>query len=348
MKFNYKYMYIFIPISIILYYGNFYVACFLTTFLSIIPLAIVLCRYTDKISSKLGDKIGGILNATTGNLPELLICIFALNSGMLDLVRAGLIGSIIGNMLLVQGISIFAGGIKFKDQKFNKNIARTNFALLSICITGILVVSICNMALNVSSNIFSLSIGISIILIVIYILGLIFSLVTHRKLFLHDGDTTSDSSSEDVNVKKCIGVFILIGLIMVFQSNILVNSLEYISTTFSISQHFLGIIVIPLIGNIGEYATAIVMALRNKINLCIEISVGSSMQIALLSAPILVIVSMFIGNPLSLVFPIYHILCLIIALIVSFFVFQDGKTYWLEGSIMIATYIILALGYYFM
>ncbi|KMT20834.1 calcium/proton exchanger [Clostridium cylindrosporum] len=341
-----KYLCIFIPISIALYYYEFYIPCFIATFLSIIPLAIILCDYTDKVSSKLGDKVGGIINATTGNLPELLICIFAINSGMFDLVRAGIIGSIIGNMLLVQGISIFAGGIKYKEQTFNRNIARTNFALLFICIIGILVVSICSLALNVSENINSLSIGVSIILIIIYVLGLIFSLVTHKKLFLHD--TPSEESPKNVNMKKCIFVFTVIALIMVLQSHILVNTLEYISTTFSISQHFLGIIVVPLIGNIGEYATAIVMALKNKINLCIEISVGSSIQIALLSAPILVIVSMFVGNPLSLVFAAYHILCLIIALLLSFFVFQDGKTYWLEGSIMIAAYVILALGYYFM
>lgn len=341
-----KYLCIFIPISIILYFNKLYIPCFIATFLSIIPLAIILCEYTEKISSKLGDKVGGIINATTGNLPELLICLFALNSGMLDLVRAGIIGSIIGNMLLVQGISIFAGGIKFKEQVFNKNIARTNFAMLSICITGILVVSICNIALNVSTKIHSLSIGVSVILITIYILGLIFSLVTHKKLFHHEAETKSNE--ENVNIRKCIMVFAIIGIVMIFQSNILVDTLEYISTTFNISQHFLGIIIVPLIGNIGEYATAIVMALRNKINLCIEISVGSSIQIALLSAPMLVIVSMFLGNPLSLVFAPYHILCLIIALIISFFVFQDGKTYWLEGSIMLAAYSILALGYYFM
>lgn len=341
-----KYLCIFIPISLILSYYKLYTLCFVATFLSIIPLTIILCDYTDKISCRLGDKVGGIINASTGNLPELLICIFALNSGMNDLVRAGIIGSIIGNMLLVLGISIFASGIKYKEQTFNKNIARTNFALLSISITGILVVSICNLALNVSPNIYSLSVGVSIILIIIYVLGLIFSLVTHKRLFTHE--CLDNDSKEDINLKKCILVFIGIGIIMVFESNILVDSIEYISETFNISQHFLGIIIVPLIGNIGEYATAIVMALRNKINLCIEISVGSSMQIALLSAPILVILSMFLGNPLSLVFPIYHILCLIIALVIAFFVFQDGKTYWLEGSIMVATYVILALGYYFM
>ena len=292
-----KYLCIFIPISLILSYYKLYTLCFIATFLSIIPLTIILCDYTDKISCKLGDKVGGIINASTGNIPELLICIFALKSGMNDLVRAGIIGSIIGNMLLVLGISIFAGGIKYKDQTFNKNIARTNFGLLSICITGILVVSICNLALNVSPNIYSLSVGVSIILIIIYVLGLIFSLVTHKKLFTHE--CLDNNPKEDINIKKCILVFVLIGIVMVFESNILVDSIEYISETFNISQHFLGIIIVPLIGNIGEYATAIVMALRNKINLCIEISVGSSMQIALLSAPVLVILSMLF-HPLSI------------------------------------------------
>ncbi|MEG0641075.1 MAG: calcium/proton exchanger [Clostridium sp.] len=341
-----KYLLIFIPISFILYMYNFNILCFIATFASIIPLAIILCNYTEKISTRLGDKVGGVLNASTGNLPELLICVFAINSGMLDLVRAGIIGSIIGNMLLVQGISIFAGGIKYKEQTFNKNIARTNFALLSISIVAILVVSICSSALNVSTNINSLSVSISFILIILYILGLLFSLVTHKKIFTQD--EAEPSNSQDINVKQCIGVFIVIGIIMVFQSNMLVNTLEYISKTFSISQNFLGIIVVPLVGNIGEYATAISMALRNKINLCIEISIGSGMQIALLSAPILVISSMFMGNPLSLVFAPYHILCLLIALLLSYLVFQDGKTYWLEGTILISAYIILALGFYFM
>ncbi|MEF9934026.1 MAG: calcium/proton exchanger [Clostridium sp.] len=341
-----KYLLVFIPISITLYSYNLYIPCFLATFLSIIPLAIILCDYTEKVASSLGTKIGGFLSASTGNLPELLICLFAINSGMFDLVKAGIIGSIIGNMLLVQGISIFAGGVKYKEQRFNKNIARTNFVLLSLSIIGILVASLCSVALNVSDKINSLSVYISIILIILYFMGLFFSLGTHKSLFTEEVATSEVETP--VNTKKCLLVFLAIAIVMVFQSNILVNTLEYISESFNISQNFLGIIVVPLVGNIGEYATAISMALRNKINLCIEISIGSSMQIALLCAPILVIASMIMGTPLSLVFSTYHILCLLIALLLAYLVFQDGKTYWIEGSIMISAYLILAIGYYFM
>jgi Ca2+:H+ antiporter len=342
-----KYLYVSLPFSIVFYYFQFNTLCFIATIISIIPLSSTVCNYTDLIARRFGDKLGGMINATTGNLPELLICFFALKSGMYDLVKSGLIGSIIGNMLLVQGISIFFGGLKYNEQKFNKNIAKTNFGLLFLALTGILIATIYNKVSVFSYNMKKLSLGIAIILIIIYLLGLVFSLVTHRNLFYMHNDESEDKTDVKIT-RKCIFVLALVSTFMVVESHILVNTLEYISSEFQISQHFLGIIVVPLVGNVVEYITAILMALKNKVSLCIEIAIGSSMQIALFVAPVLVIVGFFLNRPISFAYETYHTTSLIISIGLSFYVFQDGKTYWIEGAILLGSYFIIALGYFFM
>lgn len=344
-----KYLFSFIPISIILYLCNIKLLCFVFTVFSIIPLSTTLCAQTDVLSKKLGDKIGGMINATMANIPELIICLFALKSGMYDLVEAGLIGSIIGNMLLVQGLSIFLGGLRYNEQSFNKNIAKTNFGLLFLALAGIIIVSIYKSVSSFSNhNIDKLSLGIAFILLGIYILGLIFSLITHRNLFVVHPDEDFETTEVNINLLKTLIVLIFVSCFIVIESNILVEGIQYISGTFHISQNFLGIIIVPLVGNVAESMTAVIMSLKNRVSLCIEIAVGSGMQIALFVMPILTIIGFLIAKPISLVFNIYHITSLIISISLSFFVFQDGKTYWIEGTLLLASYFMIALGYYFM
>lgn len=350
-----KYLYVFLPLSIVFYVLDLKIPCFFTSFLSIMPVSTSISRCTNVLSEKLGDKLGGMLNATTGNIPELLICLFALKSGMFELVKAGLIGSIIGNLLFVLGISIFLGGLKYREQVFNKNIARTNISLLFLAFTGIIIVSIYNHINSLSKNIFILSFGVSFILIFVYILGLIFSLITHRNLFVvhtedafqYQADSTIKNESKQKLYKPLL-LLILFTSVVAMESSILVSSIEYLSPRFNLSQSFLGIIVVPIAGNASEYITAVVMALKNKVSLCIEIAVGSGMQIALFATPLIIIIGFIISKPIGLVYNFYQIASLIISLGLSFYVFQDGKTYWLEGAILMASYFIIALGYFFM
>lgn len=343
-----KYLYVFIPVSILFYVFNIKGISFLTAVLSIVPLSSSICYYTNALSVKLGDKIGGMINATTANIPELLICFFALKNGMIDLVKAGVIGSVISNILLVEGASIFLGGLKYSEQKFNKNVARTNLGLLFIALTGIITASIFNQVAIKNTNIEKLSFGIAVVLIIVYLLGLVFSLITHRNLFIvHDSDEEAHTA-ETISVKKALYMLIIISLIIAFESEILVDSTEFIISHINISQTFIGIIIVPLVGNVSESSSAIYMALKDKMNVCIEIAVGSGMQIALFVIPLLTIIGTLIGNPVNLVYNYYHITCLILSIGLSFFVFQDGKTYWIEGTILLASYFIILLGYFFM
>jgi Ca2+:H+ antiporter len=343
-----KYLYVFIPVSILFYVFNIKGISFLTAVLSIVYLSSSICYYTNALSVKLGDKIGGMINATTANIPELLICFFALKNGMIDLVKAGVIGSVISNILLVEGASIFLGGLKYSEQKFNKNVARTNLGLLFIALTGIITASIFNQVAIKNTNIEKLSFGIAIVLIIVYLLGLVFSLITHRNLFIvHDSDEEAHTA-ETISVKKALYMLIIISLIIAFESEILVDSTEFIISHINISQTFIGIIIVPLVGNVSESSSAIYMALKDKMNVCIEIAVGSGMQIALFVIPLLTIIGTLIGNPVNLVYNYYHITCLILSIGLSFFVFQDGKTYWIEGTILLASYFIILLGYFFM
>jgi Ca2+:H+ antiporter len=268
---------------------------------------------------------------------------------MFELVKSGLIGSIIGNLLLVLGICILIGGLKFREQIFNKNIARTNFSLFFLALSAIIIISIYRNVSIPSSNLDRLSFGVACVLIIVYILGLVFSLITHRNLFVAPEPDDGEEVLEKVEKKKLIlfKTIIILALIIV-ESEILVSNVEYIMERFKLSESFLGIIIIPFVGNIIEYSTAVMMALKNRISLCIEIAVGSGIQISLFVFPLLVILGCVFSTPLNFVFNSYHITSLIIASGLSFFVFQDGKTYWIEGAILLACYFIVALGYFFM
>lgn len=345
-----KYLLFFLSLSILFFLLNLKTLCFFASLFSIMPMSSCISYYTEILSKRFGDKAGGMLNATAGNISEILICIFALKSNMFELIKAGLIGSIIGNILFVLGISIFLGGIKYQEQTFNKNIARTNLSLLFLALSGIIIVSIYDRINLYSSNISLLSFGVALILIFVYILGLIFSLVTHRNIFIVQGEESFHANNGESNIplistKKA---FILLGIFTILvavESRFLVNSIEYLSFRYNIPQNFIGIIIIPLASNASEYITAIIMALKNRIGLCIEIAVGSGMQIALFAAPLITIIGYIISKPIGFVYDFYHITSLIISLVLAFYVFQDGKTYWIEGAILIATYFIIGLGY---
>lgn len=317
--------------------------------LAVIPLAILLGDYTSEISLYIGDKKGGLLAATIGNFPELMMGLWSIQLGMISMVKSALIGSIISNMLLVLGISIFFGGIKYRDQRFNKIVARTNFNMLLLAMSALVVMASLNRYANLKSSIMiSLSLKVSLVLVLIYVLGLIFSLYTHSNLFIVSESKEELEDGKSKNPRSIIIGLILCSIILYFLSERLIISLKDIVNSYNISQEFLGIILIPILGNIGENVSAIMGALKNKVNLSLEIAIGSSIQISLFVTPILIMFAYFFGVPMTFIFSTFQIIISIIAVGMSFFVFQDGKTYWLEGAILIAIYIMITLAYYYL
>ncbi|MCM8711098.1 calcium/proton exchanger [Clostridium sp. SYSU_GA19001] len=315
---------------------------------AVIPVAILLGDFTSDISEYIGEKKGGLLAATLGNLPELMMGIWSIQYGMLPMVKSALIGSIIGNMLLVLGISIFFGGIKYKDQKFNKMAARTNFNMLLLAMSAIIVIASINKYGMLTKVILtSISVKVAVVLITVYMLGLVFSMYTHCNLFVISDEKEEMKNTSLHDIKIIIAGICLSSILLYIISEKLIYNIKSIVNTHNISQEFLGIMLIPILGNVGENISAIMSALKNKINLSLEIAIGSSIQISLFVAPLLILFAYFTTAPMTLIFSTFQIIICLIAVGMSYFVFQDGKTYWLEGAILIAIYIMIALGYYY-
>jgi Ca2+:H+ antiporter len=350
-----KYLLYIISILVVLFFSsNNYLLNVIIFSIFIIPIAAILGKGTSGISEYIGEKLSGLLASTTGNMPELMMGIWGIRFGMLNLVKSSMIGSIICNLLLVLGIAIFGGGIKFKEQKFNKIIARTNFNMLFLAIVAFIVMAYMNNYSQLDfENLCSLSFKISIVLMVTYILGLIFSLVTHRNLFgiseSQEEDQLKTFGKTELRKRNIIILNIMIcSVILFFVSEKLTYNIKQLIQVYNLSEEFIGIILIPILGNVGENFSAIMCAYENKINLSIEIAIGSSIQIALFVTPLLIIFAFFTGADMNLVFNNFQIIMSLIALGISYYVFQDGKTYWLEGAILLAVYIILTMAYYYL
>lgn len=316
--------------------------------LIMIPLAILLGRGTSKISDYIGEKRGGLISATAGNVPELMMGLWSIKYGMISMAKAGLLGAVITNMLLGLGIAVFCGGIKYREQKFNKIIARTNLNMLFLVVFTIIIISALNRYSIVDNGNFQkLSLIIGGVLICVYMLGLIFSLYTHSNLFILDEKKICSKDISKNETKKIFILIIIITILLYFISEKLVSGVGAIVEQYKVSQEFLGIILIPLLGSFGENASSIVCALENKIDASLETAIGSSIQITMFVIPVLIICSSFMGLQINLLFSVFQIVTISIAMGMSYFVFQDGKTYWFEGALLIAVYIVVTLSYYY-
>jgi len=316
--------------------------------IAIVPLAILLGDQTTSISDYIGQKKGGLLAATVGNVPELMMGIWSIKYGMIPMVQASLIGSIINNMLLGLGIAVVFGGFKFKQQNFNRIIARTNFNMLVLALSSMVIIAtLNNYTVLKNSVLISISLKVAFLLIGIYVLGLIFSLYTHNNLFVVSEHKEEKKVAMNKNVIQSGLTLICISVLLYFISDKLIYNIRDFTKDYNISQEFIGIILIPLLGNIGENVSTIMCAMKNKVDMSLETAIGSSIQISLFVTPVLVIFSCFMGLNMTLLFPTFHIIMCSIAVGMSFLVFQDGKTYWLEGSILLTTYLIITLAYYY-
>lgn len=326
--------------------------------LGIIPTAALMGRATEELAAKSGPGIGGFLNVTFGNAPELIIAAFALNAGLQEVVKASIIGSILGNILLVMGAAMVVGGIGRHEQKFNPVTASAQSTMLLLGATALLMPAIFELvvegrglpspsaeSIDYGGEVEKLSLAVAFVLIGTYIAGLVFSLKTHKALFnpeYEEEDTWGWSIRTSVIMLAVAGV--LVGLM----SEILVGSISEASESIGLSEFFVGAIVVAIVGNAAEHWVAILVAKKDKMDLAVNIAVGSSAQIALFVAPILVIASFFMGDhPMALVFNGFELGAVLIAVLIANYVTQDGRSNWFEGVQLLGVYLIVGLAFFF-
>ncbi len=332
---------------------------FVVSSLAIIPLAGLMGRATENLSETMGPGIGGLLNATFGNAAELIIALMALakarhNPGMFDLVKASLTGSILGNVLLVLGASITAGGLFYKRQSFNRTAASMGATLLALAAIGLLLPTlyweISHATLHDNPRpVVRLSEEISLILIATYALSLLFSLRTHNHLFAGEAaDSPKEAHPPEWSRRTSLAVLLVATLAVALMSEFLVGSVEGAAEKLGMTKVFVGVIVVAIIGNAAEHSTAVLVATKNKMDLAVNIAIGSSIQIALFVAPVLVFASWMMGHspPLDLHFTWMEVVAVLIAIGVLALVCQDGETHWMEGVMLLAVYGMLALAFY--
>ena len=321
------------------------VAVFALAALGIVPLASYIGEATEDLAYHTNPRFGALLNATFGNAAELIITITAVRAGLLELVKASITGSIIGNLLLVLGFAMAAGGIRQGVQKFNKRNASRNAILLALAVTTLIIPSVFSKTISEtgSAHVETLSIGVAIIMLALYGLGLFDASRTQ------ESPLTYNLPKKDLPARTfamSITILVLSTLGVAWLSEALVHVAEAVITGLGISEFFLGIILVPLIGNVAEHLVAVQMALKNKMDLSTEIAISSSLQISLFVAPLLVFISLLLGHPLQLVFNSFELLALLTAVVISALVSSDGESTWLEGAGLLAIYLILGLAFY--
>ena len=348
---------IFIPVSLA---GHFLdwgaTTVFITAGIGIIPLAAYMGNATEEIAVVVGPNLGGLLNATFGNATELILAIIALRGGLVDVVKATITGAIVSNLLLVMGFSMLLGGLIYKEQKFQPTAARVNASSMNLAVIAILLPTAIEYTSSGigSATLQRLSVAVAIVLILVYGLTLLFSMKTHSYLYdvgVAENEEIEASSSEEphkpVNLPFWIGVLLVVTLAVAVESELLVGSLEEATSQLGLTSLFTGVILLPIIGNAAEHFTAVTVAMKNKMDLSVSVAVGSSMQIALFVAPVLVITGWIIGQPMDLNFNPFELVSVAVAVLIANSISSDGESNWLEGCLLLATYIILALAFFY-
>lgn len=319
--------------------------------LAIIPLAGLMGRATEQLARRAGEGIGGLLSATFGNAAEMIIAGMALHRGLIPVVKASLTGSIMGNVLLVLGLSVLGGGIKHPHQSFNATAARSQATMLILAAIGLIAPAAFHHMAGGRSPLAEgrLSLDISLVLLATYLCGLVFSLVTHRALFAGEAPAHGATEGEAWPLPRTIGTLVAATGMIAWMSEILVGAVEETAQAIGMTEVFVGVIVVAIVGNAAENSTAILAALRNRMDLSVAIAVGSSVQIAIFVAPVLVLLSYVIApQPMDLVFTIPEVLAVTLAVVVASQIAGDGESNWLEGAQLLAVYAILALVFFFL
>lgn len=341
---------VFVPLTAVAQYFHWESTAFIFSCLGIIPLAGLMGKATEFLAERFGEGIGGLLNATFGNACELIIGFAALRAGYFDIVKASITGSIIGNILLVLGGSMLAGGLKFETQNFNRTAATTHATLLALGAISLTVPAIFHFSTKAHYNEDDLALGISAILFITYLLSLYFSLKTHKHLYTRvvDEDSESALGVKGWSTTTSFVVLAIATVIVAWLSEVLVHTVEHMAHAFHLNRLFIGVILIAIVGNAAEHSTAVLMARKNKMDLSIGIALGSGAQIALFVAPLLVFLSFFFApRPMDLTFSPFEVLAVVVSVIILSFVATDGECNWLEGVQLLAVYGILGFAFYY-
>jgi len=347
---------IFVPIAIALRFwpgGGDPTAVFICSGLGIIPLAGWIGHATESLAARVGAGVGGLLNATFGNAAELIIAMMALSKGLTGVVKASITGSIIGNVLLVLGLSILLGGTKYRQQRFNKTAARTSAISLSLAAIALIIPSVFHIAARSRPDGWSpareqrLSLGIAAVLFVTYACVLGFTLKTHKQLFLGHG-SEAEANPSDWSRAKSLTMLLFATALVALLSEFLVGTIEYVRASLGITEVFVGVIIVAIVGNAAEHSTAVTMALKNKMDLSVGIAVGSSLQIALFVAPVLVFISYAFGRPMDFEFPMPQVVAVVASVYILFQISGDGETNWIEGVQLLSLYLILAFLFFYL
>jgi Ca2+:H+ antiporter len=340
-------------------------AVFLTSVLAILPLAVWLSTATEELALALGPSIGALLNAVFGNATELIIALTALRAGLVEIVKASITGTVVANLLLALGLSMLVGGIGRQEQRFQPVVARVNGTAMSLAVLAILIPSLTGMGdggHGVGTQRFSTFVA--WVLLLVYGLTLLFSLRTHSGLYdvaeadlaedpgthgtlTHGADGAGETASHKPPLLPWLAVLVAATAGVAYESELFVGVVEEVTSKVGLSALFTGVVLLPLLGGVAEYLTAVTMARKNKMDLSVSVALGSTLLVALLVVPILVLVGPLLGHPLDLNFQIYELVAIATAVVVSNLVSLDGRSDWLEGVLLLAAYVILSAGFYF-
>jgi Ca2+:H+ antiporter len=343
---------LFVPIAIGLEHvaPEHYLLVFIASGLAILPLAAWMGRATEHLAERMGEGVGGLLNATFGNAAELIIALAALRAGLYDVVKASIIGSIVGNILLVLGAAMLAGGLHHREQRFNATGARAQATMLTLAAITLILPAAFQAALGASAaaGLVPLSVSISIVLLVVYGLYLAYTLLTHSSLFSGSHAPVEEEHSPPWSAWRAALVLGAATAMIAWMSEILVGAIQPTARSLGLSNSFVGVFVVAILGNAAEHATAVSAAIKNRMDLSLSIAIGSSVQVAVFVAPLLMIVSLFLGpTPMNLAFPAGFVLVVLLSVLITGQVANDGRSDWLKGVQLLAVYVVLGLTFFF-
>lgn len=341
-----QWLLIFVPIAVVLEVIHApALAIFGVAGLAILPLAGLIGTATEELAARSGPQVGGLLNATFGNVTEMIISFFLILEGQIEVVKASLAGAIIGNVMLVLGLAFLLGGWTRTEQTFNVKTAGLHSASLVIAAVALLMPALFAFTPEATSfRTEAVSVGVSIVLMLLYVFSLLFSLITHRALFRSEFHEEKPTWSLGRALGYLGGATVVVGLM----SEFLVGALEEATETLGLSELFVGLIIVPIIGNAAEHSSAVVLAMKDRMDVSIEIAIGSSVQIALFVAPALVFASLAVGQPMDFIFTGYEIAAVGFSSVILAFIALDGRSNWLEGAQLLAAYVIVAISFFFL
>lgn len=335
-----------VPVSVVLdLFTDQHLAVFLTAAGAILPLAGLIGRSTEQLAFHTGPRIGGLINATFGNVTELIIAVFLILDDKIEVVKASLTGSILGNLLLVLGLSFLLGGLKHEEQHYNARSASVHSTSLVLAVTGLLMPALFVLSSG-GGNVVQREVvsgTVAVVLIALYLAALAFTMVTHEHLFR----TPTEEEHPSWSRNKAIGMLLLATALVALESELLVGSMEPALASLGLSKLFVGLILVPIIGNAAEHSSAVMFALRNKVDVTLEIAIGSSVQIALFVAPVLVFISLLAGHPMDFVFSPFEVAAVGLSTLLVATISNDGRSNWLEGAQLVGAYVIMGISFFF-